>query len=87
VEDMMDNQNETEEKKTRKGNLLEEFSGQLIDGFIILIGELFIYIIFLLFSGTLLGIIFAAIFFGWGVLFLLLPFAVLVYILFKKYSR
>lgn len=84
---MMDNQNETEEKKTRKGNLLEEFCGQLIDGFITLIGELFIYIIFLLFSATLLGIIFAAIFFGWGVLFLLLPFAVLVYILFKKYSR
>lgn len=84
---MMDNQNETEEKKTRRGNLLEEFGGQLIDGFITLIGELFIYIIFLLFSGTLLGIIFAAIFFGWGVLFLLLPFAVLVYILFKKYSR
>lgn len=83
----MDNQNETEEKKTRKGNLLEEFGGQLIDGFITLIGELFIYIIFLLFSGTLLGIISAAIFFGWGVLFLLLPFAVLVYILFKKYSR
>lgn len=42
----MDNQNETEEKKTRKGNLLEEFGGQLIDGFITLIGELFIYIIF-----------------------------------------
>ncbi|MNU37530.1 hypothetical protein D3C71_261850 [compost metagenome] len=83
----MDNQNETEEKKTRSGNLLEEFGGQLIDGFITLIGELFIYIIILLFSGTLLGIIFAAIFFGWGVLFLLLPFAVLVYILFKKYSR
>lgn len=83
----MDNQNETEEKKTRKGNLLEEFGGQLIDGFITLIGELFIYIIFLLFLGTLLGIIFAAIFFGWGILFLLLPFAVLVYILFKKYSR
>ena len=83
----MDNQNETEEKKTRRGNLLEEFGNQLIDGFIALIGELFIYIIFLLFSGTLLGIIFAAIFFGWGVLFLLLPFAVLVYILFKKYSR
>lgn len=83
----MDNQNETEEKKTRSGNFLEEFGGQLIDGFITLIGELFIYIIFLLFSGTLLGIIFAAIFFGWGVLFLLLPFAVLVYILFKKYSR
>ncbi|AQZ80492.1 hypothetical protein BUM88_02025 [Acinetobacter calcoaceticus] len=83
----MDNQNETEEKKTRRGNLLEEFGGQLIDGFITLIGELFIYIIFLLFLGTLLGIIFAAIFFGWGVLFLLLPFAVLVYILFKKYSR
>ncbi len=28
----MDNQNETEEKKTRKGNLLEELGGQLIDG-------------------------------------------------------
>jgi membrane protein implicated in regulation of membrane protease activity len=87
VEDMMDDQNETEEKKTRKANLLEEFGGQLIDGFITLIGELFIYIIFLLFLGALLGIIFAAIFFGWGILFLLLPFAFLVYILFKKYSR
>jgi len=84
---MMDDQNETEEKKTRKANLLEEFGGQLIDGFITLIGELFIYIIFLLFLGALLGIIFAAIFFGWGILFLLLPFAFLVYILFKKYSR
>ncbi|EFF85807.1 hypothetical protein HMPREF0013_02363 [Acinetobacter sp. SH024] len=87
MEDMMDDQNETEEKKTRKANLLEEFGGQLIDGFITLIGELFIYIIFLLFLGALLGIIFAAIFFGWGILFLLLPFAFLVYILFKKYSR
>jgi len=84
---MMDDQNETEEKKTRKANLLEEFGGQLIDGFITLIGELFIYIIFLLFLGALLGIIFAAIFFGWGILFLLFPFAFLVYILFKKYSR
>ncbi len=45
----MDNQNETEEKKTRKGNLLEELGGQLIDGFITLIGELFIYIIFIIF--------------------------------------
>jgi membrane protein implicated in regulation of membrane protease activity len=86
-EDMMDNQNEAEEKKTRSGNLLEEFVGQLIDGFITLLGELFIYIVFLLFSGTLIGIIVAAIFFGWGILFLLLPFAVLIYILFKKYSR
>lgn len=83
----MDNQNEAEEKKTRSGNLLEEFVGQLIDGFITLLGELFIYIVFLLFSGTLIGIIVAAIFFGWGVLFLLLPFAVLIYILFKKYSH
>ncbi|WP_454667796.1 hypothetical protein [Acinetobacter calcoaceticus] len=83
----MDNQNEAEEKKTRSGNLLEEFVGQLIDGFITLLGELFIYIVFLLFSGTLIGIVIAAIFFGWGVLFLLLPFAVLIYILFKKYSH
>lgn len=83
----MDNQNEAEEKKTRSGNLLEEFVGQLIDGFITLLGELFIYIVFLLFSGTLIGIVVAAIFFGWGVLFLLLPFAVLIYILFKKCSH
>ncbi|ELW78653.1 putative membrane protein [Acinetobacter sp. 766875] len=33
------------------------------------------------------GIIFAAICFSWGVLFLLLPFAVLIYILVKKYSH
>ena len=46
----MDDQNETEEKKTRKANLLEEFGGQLIDGFITLIGELFIYIIFYYFQ-------------------------------------
>ncbi len=70
----MDDQNETEEKKTRKANLLEEFGGQLIDGFITLIGELFIYIIFLLFLGALLGIIFAAIFFGWGILFFTITF-------------
>ena len=83
----MDNQNEAEEKKTRRGNLLEQMGEELINGFLTVLGELFIYIVFLLFSGTLIGIIVAAIFFGWGVLFLLLPFAVLIYILFKKYSR
>lgn len=82
----MDNQNEAEEKKTRRGNFLEQIGEELINGFITLLGELFIYIVFLLFSGTLIGIIFAAIFFGWGILFLLLPFAVLIYILFKKYN-
>lgn len=86
-EDVMDNQNEAEEKKTRRGNFLEQIGEELINGFITLLGELFIYIVFLLFSGTLIGIIFAAIFFGWGILFLLLPFAVLVYILFKKYNH
>ena len=86
-EDVMDNQNEAEEKKTRRGNFLEQIGEELINGFITLIGELFIYIVFLLFSGTLIGIVVAAIFFGWGVLFLLLPFAVLIYILFKKYNH
>jgi len=86
-EDVMDNQNEAEEKKTRRGNFLEQIGEELINGFITLLGELFIYIVFLLFSGTLIGIIFAAIFFGWGILFLLLPFAVLIYILFKKYNH
>ena len=83
----MDNQNEAEEKKTRRGNLLEQMGEELINGFLTLLGELFIYIVFLLFSGTLIGIVVAAIFFGWGILFLLLPFAFLIYILFKKYSR
>ncbi|WP_296516894.1 hypothetical protein [Acinetobacter oleivorans] len=83
----MDNQKEAEEKKSRRGNLLEQMGEELINGFLTLLGELFIYIVFLLFSGTLIGIIVAAIFFGWGVLFLLLPFVVLIYILFKKYSR
>jgi|GEM_PF-259210 len=86
----MDNQNEAEEaeeKKNRRGNFLEQIGEELINGFLTLLGELFIYIVFLLFSGTLIGIVVAAIFFGWGVLFLLLPFAVLIYILFKKYSR
>ncbi|NUF22448.1 hypothetical protein HUN23_06695 [Acinetobacter oleivorans] len=83
----MDNQKEVEEKKSRRGNLLEQMGEELINGFLTLLGELFIYIVFLLFSGTLIGIVVAAIFFGWGILFLLLPFAVLIYILFKKYSR
>lgn len=83
----MDNQNEAEEKKTRRGNFFEQMGGELINGFLTVLGELFIYIVFLLFSGTLIGIVVAAIFFGWGILFLLLPFAVLIYILFKKYSR
>lgn len=83
----MDNQNEAEEKKTRRGNFLEQIGEELINGFITLLGELFIYIVFLLFSSMLIGIIFAAIFFGWGILFLLLPFAVLIYILFKKYNH
>lgn len=86
-ENMMDNQNEAEEKKNRRGNFFEQMGEELINGLLTLLGELFIYIVFLLFSGTLIGIIVAAIFFGWGVLFLLLPFAVLIYILFKKYSR
>jgi len=83
----MVNQNEAEEKKTRRGNLLEQMGEELINGFLTVLGELFIYIVFLLFSGTLIGIIVAAIFFGWGILFLLLPFAFLIYILFKKYNR
>ena len=49
-EDVMDNQNEAEEKKTRRGNFLEQIGEELINGFITLLGELFIYIVFLLFS-------------------------------------
>ncbi|PTV55415.1 hypothetical protein [Acinetobacter seifertii] len=71
-------------KNESSNNFFEEFIAQLIAT---IFGELFIYIIALLFMSAIGGIIFAAIFFSWGVLFLLLPFAVLIYILFKKYSR
>ncbi|USP40125.1 hypothetical protein [Acinetobacter sp. XS-4] len=64
------------------------FFHELIDQLLtVLLGELLIYIIALLFVSAFGGIIFAAICFSWGVLFLLLPFAVLIYIFFKKYSR
>ncbi|KHO16996.1 hypothetical protein [Acinetobacter seifertii] len=71
-------------KNESSNNFFEEFIDQLITA---IFGELFIYIIALLFMSAIGGIIFAAIFFSWGVLFLLLPFAVLIYILFKKYSH
>ena len=71
-------------KNESSNNFFEEFIDQLITA---IFGELFIYIIALLFVSAIGGIIFAAIFFSWGVLFLLLPFAVLIYILFKKYSH
>lgn len=71
--------------KIKRGNgFFQEFIDQLITA---IFGELLIYIIALLFMSAIGGIIFAAIFFSWGVLFLLLPFAFLIYILFKKNSR
>ncbi|OCZ61662.1 hypothetical protein [Acinetobacter seifertii] len=71
-------------KNESGNNFFEEFIDQLITA---IFGEFFIYIIALLFMSAIGGIIFAAISFSWGVLFLLLPFAVLIYILFKKYSH
>lgn len=71
-------------KNESSPGFFQEFIDQLITA---IFGELLIYIIALLFMSAFGGIIFAAICFSWGVLFLLLPFAVLVYILFKKYSR
>lgn len=61
----------------------QEFIDQLITA---ILGELLIYIIGLLFMSAIGGIVFAAICFSWGILFLLLPFAVMIYILVKKYS-
>ncbi|MEA1228372.1 hypothetical protein ODQ17_03270 [Acinetobacter sp. IRS14] len=71
-------------KNESSSGFFQEFIDQLITA---IFGELLVYIIALLFMSAIGGIIVAAIFFGWGVLFLLLPFAVLIYILFKKYSR
>ncbi len=71
-------------KNESSNNFFEEFIAQLIAT---IFGELLIYIIGLLFISAIGGIVFAAICFSWGVLFLLLPFAVLIYILVKKYSR
>ncbi len=71
--------------KIKRGN---GFFHELIDQLLtVLLGELLIYIIVLFFMSAFGAIIFAAICFSWGVLFLLLPFAVLIYILFKKYSH
>ncbi|ELZ9168270.1 hypothetical protein U1T40_001804 [Acinetobacter baumannii] len=77
----------TKNKRTKsKGSngFFQEFIDQLITAIFV---ELLIYIIALLFMSALGGIIFAAICFSWGVLFLLLPFAALIYILVKKYSH
>ncbi|MFJ1519281.1 hypothetical protein ACG59Z_05200 [Acinetobacter sp. ABJ_C1_1] len=71
-------------KNESSNNFFEEFIDQLITA---IFGELFIYIIALLCMSAFGGIIFAAICFSWGVLFLLLPFAVLIYILLRKYSH
>lgn len=59
----------------------QEFIDQLITA---ILGELLIYIIGLLFMSAIGGIVFAAICFSWGILFLLLPFAVMIYILVKN---
>jgi len=71
-------------KNESSNGFFQEFIDQLITA---IFGELLIYIIALLFISAIGGIVFAAICFSWGFLFLLLPFAVLIYILVKKYSR
>lgn len=71
-------------KNERCNGFFQEFIDQLITA---IFGELLFYIIALLFMSAIGGIVFAAICFSWGILFLLLPFVVLIYILVKKYSR
>ena len=79
----MNNKN-SERRRYRRSDWGEQFLSQ---GFDALISELLFYLIILLFGGAIGGIIFACITFGFGALFLILPFAMLIYYAAKKYVQ
>ncbi len=59
----------------------------LSQGFDALMSELLFYLIILLFGGAIGGIIFACITFGFGALFLVLPFVMLLYYVVRKFVK
>ncbi|WP_293743483.1 hypothetical protein [uncultured Acinetobacter sp.] len=79
----MNNKN-SERRRYRRSDWGEEFLSQ---GFDALISELLFYLIILLFGGAIGGIIFACITFGFGALFLVLPFVMLLYYVVRKFVK
>ena len=79
----MNNKN-LERRRYRCSDWGEQFLSQ---GFDALISELLFYLIILLFGGAIGGIIFACITFGFGALFLVLPFVMLLYYVVRKFVK
>jgi Ca2+-dependent lipid-binding protein len=76
------NNKNSERRRYRRSDWGEQFTNQSFD---VLISELLFYLIILLFGSAIGGIIFACITFGFGALFLILPFAMLIYYAARKY--
>ena len=79
----MNNKN-SERRRYRRSDWGEKFLSQ---GFDALMSELLFYLIILLFGGAIGGIIFACITFGFGALFLVLPFVMLLYYVVRKFVK
>jgi len=78
------NNKNSERRRYRRSDCIEQFLSQ---GFDALISELLFYLIILLFGGAIGGIIFACITFGFGALFLVLPFVMLLYYVVRKFVK
>jgi len=78
------NNKNSERRRYRRSDWGEQFLSQ---GFDTLISELLFYLIILLFGGAIGGIIFACITFGFGALFLVLPFVMLLYYVVRKFVK
>jgi hypothetical protein len=78
------NNKNLERRRYRRSDWGEQFLSQ---GFDALISELLFYLIILLFGGAIGGIIFACITFGFGALFLVLPFVMLLYYVVRKFVK
>ena len=79
----MNNKN-SERRRYRRSDWGEQFLSQ---GFDALMSELLFYLIILLFGSAIGGIIFACITFGFGALFLVLPFVMLLYYVVRKFVK
>ncbi|MCH7311420.1 MULTISPECIES: hypothetical protein [Acinetobacter] len=79
----MNNKN-SERRRYRRSDWGEQFTNQSFD---VLISELLFYLIILLFGSAIGGIIFACITFGFGALFLVLPFVMLLYYVVRKFVK
>jgi len=78
------NNKNSERRRYRRSDWGEQFTNQSFD---VLISELLFYLIILLFGSAIGGIIFACITFGFGALFLVLPFVMLLYYVVRKFVK